>query len=516
MSHVRGVLLRGDGGPRIGAGHLARLKAISGALESRGARVHLVSRTQQIGLAGQARVQRLDGGRNQGGDDPEGQLPVDDQLKDAARTVAALEGAEVEAALVDHYQLGGAWEQAVRAAGVSRVAAIDDLQGRSHTVDLLIDPNLGAHGPLNPAGPGRLLRGPAYVPLGEDHRRFRGRATSTDQRRLLVALGGGRSGIAPNLATALRAEQRLSDVAIDFIVPDRVERDLVAEALRGRDHASVVGRVPSLAPFLVEADVAIGAGGITSWERLRHGVPSVTVAISPNQVRTCRAVSELGLALWVDSPNDSGLLAAAAADALVDTALRDRTRAIGPLLVDGRGAERVALALLPPPGPVQLRPATIDDASAILALSSDRQTERAMWNPLPTSLSSFMDWLRGTLDNSSVLLLVADSAAGLTVGQIQFQRHRQDVWEVRFALDAAARGNGWTVAVVRGGVARLRSRHPDANVVALLRSGDPTTGHMLEKLGFKPDPFSHKASELGLQSVQRLMAYVLPAEATLP
>ena len=49
-----------------------------------------------------------------------------------------------------------------------------------------------------------------------------------------------------------------------------------------------------MARRIQDADLAIGAGGTSTWERCYLGVPSVTVVVAENQAATTAAVSRFG------------------------------------------------------------------------------------------------------------------------------------------------------------------------------------------------------------------------------
>jgi UDP-2,4-diacetamido-2,4,6-trideoxy-beta-L-altropyranose hydrolase len=303
--------------------------------------------------------------------------PVTLESEDVARTSVVIGPRAPDVVIVDHYALGEEWERGIaeRFSGV-RIVAVDDLPGRTHAVDVLIDPNLGAPGPTAIAGSSPLvLAGTAFAPLDAEYRTpVRLTPSGPDSPNVLVTLGGGRSGNIARLAEALARTADLRHVGFEFVVPDPAEQAEVVRALGGRSGCSVHGRVATLRPFLQRADLVIGAGGTTTWQCLRLGRPSVLVSLAPNQVRTGRALSALGVARWVGEGGAATAVAAAVVRALDDDGLRRSAESYGPVLVDGRGAERIALALFPPSAPPTLRPVEDDDAAALFAMANDPLT----------------------------------------------------------------------------------------------------------------------------------------------
>jgi spore coat polysaccharide biosynthesis predicted glycosyltransferase SpsG len=112
--------------------------------------------------------------------------------------------------------------------------------------------------------------------------------------------------------------------------------------------SELVVDAPDLVAQLAQVDLAIGAGGVGLLERMAAGVPSIGLAIADNQRANLEgaaargAVRFLGPAREVSAERLAAEIAALADDAGSRAAM---TRA-GRALVDGRGADRVAAALL--------------------------------------------------------------------------------------------------------------------------------------------------------------------------
>jgi spore coat polysaccharide biosynthesis predicted glycosyltransferase SpsG len=98
---------------------------------------------------------------------------------------------------------------------------------------------------------------------------------------------------------------------------------------------------------MAAADLAIGAGGATTWERCCLGLPSLVVSIAENQRPGCEALLAEGVIDYL------GTAAEATVDLLASRLLalaRDPSplalmSAAGRRLVDGEGAGRVVEAL---------------------------------------------------------------------------------------------------------------------------------------------------------------------------
>ena len=408
-----------------------------------------------------------------------------DVRRDASEAQRLIGQRPPDVILTDHYGLDPLWEEEVRSAFPHvRVVTFDDLDGCLHAADVVVDANLGDGGPgLLPGHSGRILRGTHYAPLDDGYRPPAAeRIVSKGLGRILVTLGGGAtSGIAERLVSEMLAELHLRKVSVTVVVPDDAERTGVERAAGERAGISIRSRVSSLRPLIEAADLVIGAGGTSAWQRLRLGTPSVVVALADNQIRTCRALDELGLARWVQDPHEPRAIVQAAVDSLGDSELGRRTRRFGPLLVDGLGADRIAFHLLPPKAPPKIRPAQAGDAAALLGMANDPVTRSGSRNGSRIGPKEHSDWFGGVLRRSGTTFWVAESD-GLVIGHVRFE-DLGTAFELSYGLDPIARGLGWSRTLVEQGLQRLRSIR-DLPVVAVAHEANHVSRRVLEGAGF--------------------------------
>ncbi|HEX7085428.1 MAG TPA: glycosyltransferase [Vicinamibacterales bacterium] len=224
------------------------------------------------------------------------------------------------------------WLGAARRRGVP-VASVHDAGIAPVASDLAIDGSLAARRPI--AGARRTLLGPRFMivdPAIARTRRVRCR------ERVVIALGGGpRVGLARSIATALRAACPAVQV--------QIAAGFAASSDRTAAGVELLGPRRSLAPTLARADVAVVAGGVTLYEAAALGVPVVAVPVVAGQRAAVAAFERAGAAIAA-SPRSPRGIARAAAALLGDPSTAERLGRSGRRLVDGRGAERVASALM--------------------------------------------------------------------------------------------------------------------------------------------------------------------------
>lgn len=258
------------------------------------------------------------------------------------------------AVIFDGYQ----YDRTVEARWRERVpcrVVLDDLADRHHDCEILVD-----------ATPGRLARdystlvppqcdlltGPDYALLRADFLRLRdaalARRSSARPRRLLVSMGlTDVGGITRRVVEGVLAADL--DLSIDVVVGrpgTGVEALASAPDAKLRVHAGL--DAAAMADLMASADMAIGAGGGTSFERLCLGLPSLVIVLAENQRLMARSMAEAGAIRVVgDLASVTPQHIASAVRAFVDQGdARMACSRAASVLVDGKGADRVCRSIL--------------------------------------------------------------------------------------------------------------------------------------------------------------------------
>ena len=314
------IAIRTDASLEIGSGHVFRCLVLATALRKAGHSVSFVCRALDGNLARHIRTCGHDVTllRSTRGMSPPRTpahahwLPVT-QEEDAAQFLAAIEGSRLDWIIVDHYALDITWETAVRPF-CNAVMVIDDLADRRHDSDLLLDQNLGRrvedYAGLLPAAARRLI-GPSFALLAPRFRELRaaslGRRGTGSLGRILITMGGvDGDNVTGRVIRLLRDHTpsglRHLDVVMGHAAPHvaDVGTELKALSLSHSLHVNTT----KMAELMCAADLAIGAGGSTSWERCCLGVPSLMVRLARNQHAVIAALTAAGAAVDLGDPTD--------------------------------------------------------------------------------------------------------------------------------------------------------------------------------------------------------------------
>ncbi len=239
------------------------------------------------------------------------------------------------------------------------------------------------------------------------------------------------------------------------------------EACAQRAHTKLTLDAPDLSAFFGRHDLQIGGGGGATWERCCLGAPSIAVMVADNQRSVVPALADLGVleAASLDAPDgDPQSLAVVLRALLPDAQRRQRLAEAGRALVDGRGAQRVALCLLADTAVV--RAGTMQDARLLHAWRNHPRVRQASHDPAEIPLAAHLRWLESVLRDPARLLLLAE-VGGIPVGSVRFDAGSDGQYEVSLYLDPALQGLGLGLgrAVLRAGEAALTARHEGAVTV---------------------------------------------------
>jgi pseudaminic acid biosynthesis-associated protein pseG len=202
--------------------------------------------------------------------------------------------------VVDSYALDEVWERIVRPL-VGEIFVIDDLANRKHDCDMLLDQNFYRamqyryDGLVPPSC--KLLLGPAHALLREEFYAAKKKLRRRDGhlRRVLVFYGGSDATCETEKAIHVLLQLHLLSVAVDVVVGGSNPRRAYIEELCGKhDFLRYHCQVSNMAELMAQADLSLGAGGTTTWERCFLGLPAIVTAIAENQLEVCRDCDEMG------------------------------------------------------------------------------------------------------------------------------------------------------------------------------------------------------------------------------
>ena len=507
------ILIRCDASLSIGSGHVMRCRNLARVLQQRGAEVNFLCRKQPGDLISLLENEfpvlklaekslRVCQGL-QGRELYEAWLGCS-QEQDAGDCLKALAKTNISTAnwlVVDHYGLDSKWEiQMLEAltdgSSKPKLLAIDDLADRPHQANLLLDSNYFGSATEHRyhdlvTKDCRQLLGPHYALLTPEYAHLHPFVPKRTQlKRVLVFFGGVDQDNLTSQAVKALMDPALTDLAVDIVIGRQSPHWKAVEKLACKHpNATLHSTLPSLAGLMARADLAIGAGGATTWERACLGLPSMVVAIATNQLKSTQAMHQAGHLQLMS--NEAWVSVEEIKSALLDRLQETDARGAGSGLTDGWGSSRQALAMLGPEGGLRLRPVMATDEALILRWANDPQVRGKSFKTEQISAEDHHRWFQMGLDDPERLHLIATTIDGCPVGQIRFDRkqlsQKGDGWEavIGISLDRCARGHGLSGELVKDGLKAMKQTWGNTtNVVAEVLKTNKASNACFARAGF--------------------------------
>ena len=226
------------------------------------------------------------------------------QEQDAEQTIKVIPK-NIDLLIVDSYALDEIWHKQLKPY-TKKIMVIDDLADRQFDCNVLLNQNLGTQiedykdKVLNNC---ELLLGCDYALLRPEFPNLREKALIKRKntkviKNILISMGG--SDITNKTYDIL---QEVSDdlnivVILGGISP---HNKIIKNYAKSKKNVKVVVDADNISRLMFDADLAIGAGGSTSWERCCLGLPTLLYVLAENQRKIAGNLEELGAVKIVDN-----------------------------------------------------------------------------------------------------------------------------------------------------------------------------------------------------------------------
>jgi UDP-2,4-diacetamido-2,4,6-trideoxy-beta-L-altropyranose hydrolase len=318
VGEIKKILIRVDASNKIGTGHVMRCLTLAQELKNQGASClflcralpgNLIGRIEKLGFP----VRKVNGLKDDGS--ISGIYDTNfTSFHDARNCTKIVHEHGSELLILDHYYLGITWEKYLKKS-VRKLMVIDDLANRKHCADILLDQTHGAlkstYEKLVPLDC-NLLLGSKFTLLRPSFRSIRPSALKRRKafdgvKNLLISMGGvDHTGITLNLLKGLIKANLNFEPNINIILSQkspfykRVQQ--MCKNYKGK--ATIFPFVENIEQFLCVADVVIGAGGTSAWERCCLGLPSIVVVLADNQKIVSKNLCKAGV-IYIIKDNES-------------------------------------------------------------------------------------------------------------------------------------------------------------------------------------------------------------------
>jgi UDP-2,4-diacetamido-2,4,6-trideoxy-beta-L-altropyranose hydrolase len=462
------VLFRTDASAAIGTGHVMRCIALAQAMHDTGDEVAFVS----LGLEERLNQEKLHTIRISA-------APY--SKEDARETAWHAKKIGMEWVVVDGYGFDAHYQQALKEEGL-QILFLDDFgHADSYCADIVLNQNVSAREDLyQKRTPNiRLLLGPQYALLRREFCAWKERrnARTGPVRNLLVTFGGADpENVTTKVIRALARTAYTGSVTVVAGTSNPHLQDLKQLAAPFKT-IRLITDARDMSALMAEADLAIAAGGTTSWELLFMGVPFLTGTFAENQVKVAEALEDQELAEnvgWYPDRTEEGI-AERLSRVLDDEQWRTAHSKKGLATVDGEGARRVRDAMRGRVT-VTLRDATMDDARMLFDWANDSRVRTSSWE-------DHRKWMEKKLADPCCRMFIGMDGQS-PIGQIRFDIRGDGDAEIDVHVDPFERGKGYGTLLIQNGMQRFFDMTEVRTVHAFAKMDNDASRKAFLKAGF--------------------------------
>tara|TARA_Y100000589_G_C27197207_1_gene647420 strand:- start:2377 stop:4038 length:1662 start_codon:yes stop_codon:yes gene_type:complete len=499
------IVFRCDASNIIGSGHVIRCRTLARELYSRGHEIIFVCRITQGNLIKllekEFKVLELIMDELSFEEQKviqskkrfilDNQKIIQSQLRDAKLTLKALDAEGIiqpDWIIVDQYELDKCWEEFIQinlkkisfksfqSSSKTKIMVIDDLANRSHFADLLLDQNFFGFDNLD-----RYLSlvgkncikcfGPFYALLGGEYSSFKNKKIRNSLvKKINVFLGGYDSQNLTGKILKVLTDEEFKNISVDVVQGLQSKNsDEIKMLSNQRKNITVYDSQNSLIKLFSKADLAIGACGSTTWERLFLDLPSFIITIAENQREIAKCLDKENFCKLIgDIDNFKGSDIKKILLKAINTKINLED---GRKIVDGFGVQRIATALVGPQLPIKLRKIHHNDKYILFNWINEPGVRVSSLNSSLIKFDEHENWFNNGLKDKGRYHYIALDSSKFPLGQIRFDTVSLKVlnldkeflkynisklaFEIDISLEKCARGFGLGKIVLLKGIEML-------------------------------------------------------------
>lgn len=251
--------------------------------------------------------------------------------------------------IVDGYAFADEYQKTLKQNGVKFLLVDDYGQATEYSADIILNQNSYAESLRDiytkRSGGCELLLGSEYVMLRREFRELESHPVIPERAEsVLVTLGGSDPDNVTMKVVNLLGQIENIEVTVVVGVMNPYLNDIKTSA----ENMNVLTDVKDMPSLIAKADLAITAGGSTTYEMAYMGIPTAAFVIANNQETIVSDLDNRGFLHSLGRPeecSDDDFLASISG-LISDQSRRQKMSEIGRKLIDGKGTKRIIDAFL--------------------------------------------------------------------------------------------------------------------------------------------------------------------------
>ena len=351
------------------------------------------------------------------------------------------------------------------------VAVIDDYNRLNYDANVIINPSVCSENEAGYTKKSQVkhLVGPKYVILRREFRMPSKKKINRNLKKVMITFGGIKHAC-------------LVAKIVDLIM----ELNLNFSIVNLENEPFSAGRMRSL---MERADLCISAGGQTTYELARCGVPAISICFADNQKRNLECWQKIGFIKYVGWYNRKNLFMKlkSAISNLSDYRKRLIMSRLGRKLIDGRGVRRIVNFIVrQEKDNIVLRNPTSKDMFDLWKWRNNLKVRKRCFNKEKISLGSHKAWCVKIMREPRVKMYIAEEH-GKKIGVIRMDGSGKKVL-VNVNLNPRFMGHGLGSRLIRLGTLKfLEEMKTHSDILALIEEDNRASRNAFVKAGYVRD-----------------------------
>lgn len=420
----------------------------------------------------------------------EAESDIFEQENDANDTINAIKNNEIDWIIIDHYSIDYIWQEKLRPY-TNKIMVIDDLANRKHNCDLLLDQNYVKNKMRyeDLVFPDTIkLLGPRYALLRKEFQFFskKIKKNTIKVKKIFIFFGGSDLNNLTSKVLKVLSKPDFKyldlDVVIGSLNPHKLE---IENLVAAHSNAELYIQVENLASLMNQADIALCAGGSSTWERMSAGLPSIVVTVADNQNIVTNELYKEGYIKWLgnsDKVNEKIILKALKYSIQNPQQLELQSQKCK-TLVDGLGAERVSNLLLygVEAKELILREVNNEDCQLFWHWENDPLVKKNSFHQQQIVFEDYQIWFKSQLNNPDAIMIIVESEYG-PVAQVCFDYEDLN-FTISYSIAKQFWGFGLGKTIISKAINSIKNSQPFI-VIAEVKEGNISSRKFFERIGF--------------------------------
>lgn len=339
--------IRADANEIIGTGHVMRCLSIAGEMRKQGEEITFIiadERTEKIITEKGFQVICLGSVWN-------------DLDREIDKLLQVIVEHSISLILIDSYYVTEKYLKTLHKH--TRLAYIDDINQFIYPVDYLINYNVYAENLDYPnqykkadvLGT-KFMLGCSYAPLRSEFTNVQHVINNKVSKILITSGGTDNYNVVGNILESLSARNWFFQMDY-YVILGRfnIHKSELEERWKNSKNVHLLSNVDNMVDYMKSCDIAVTAGGVTTYELCACGIPSIMYTLADNQLQIAQTVTEKNLIPWIGDVRENmdacmNKLVQELEDIKDDVGKRKRMSADMQKIVDGDGCRRLVAELI--------------------------------------------------------------------------------------------------------------------------------------------------------------------------